>query len=98
MLCNGPIIQVLSNPMSILSRCEICSQETIKNTIKKDRKEITTERDLFQFLTIVIFLVSYLVLTCDLLYFFLIPIAEVIICIPVINSVIEILRANVLSP
>jgi hypothetical protein len=33
-----------------------------------------------------------------LLYFFLIPIAEIIICIPVIKSVIETLRVNELSP
>jgi len=36
--------------------------------------------------------------TCDALYFFLIPSAEIIICIPVINSVMETLRANGLSP
>jgi hypothetical protein len=35
---------------------------------------------------------------CDALYFFLIPSAEVIICIPVIKSVMETLRANGLSP
>ena len=41
---------------------------------------------------------AYLVLSCDFVWLCLIPMVEMIICIPVTKSVIEILRTNMLSP
>jgi hypothetical protein len=97
MLCNSANYSSLVKPNVNLVPMRSARRKRSKTELKRIEKRLRLNGR-FQFLTIVIFKVSYLVLTYDLLYFFLIPIAEAIICIPVINSVIEILRANVLSP